>query len=99
TRYQAERGGRRYHVVEQRYALLPQRAGEIDIAPLAFHGRAMGQDDFSSFFGGGEAVQARSPALSLQARTRPPEARGPGPWLPARQLTLDLEGLPPDGRV
>jgi hypothetical protein len=98
TRYQAERGGRRYHVVEQRYALIPQHAGHIALAPLAFHGRILGADDFSSMFGGGQPVQARSPALALQVRTRPDAARG-GPWLPARKLSLSLDGLPGDGRV
>jgi hypothetical protein len=99
ARYQTERGGRRYHVVEQHYALIPQRAGKLDIAPLVFRGRAMGADDFSSFFGGGQAVQARSAALAMQVRSRPQAARGSGPWLPARQLVLGLDGLPPDGRV
>lgn len=99
TRYQTERGGRRYHVVEQHYALIPQRAGKLDIAPLVFRGQAMGADDFSSFFGGGQAVQARSAALAMQVRTRPQAARGSGPWLPARQLVLSLDGLPANGRV
>lgn len=79
--------------------MIPQRAGEIDIAPLAFHGRAMAADDFSSFFGGGQTVQARSATLRMQVRTRPQAARGSGPWLPARQLALSLEGLPASGRV
>lgn len=99
TRYQTERGGRRYHVVEQHYALIPQHAGKLDIAPLVFRGRAMGADDFSTFFGGGQAVQARSAELAMQVRTRPQAARGSGPWLPARQLVLSLDGLPANARV
>lgn len=98
TRYQVERGGRRYHVLEQRYALFPQHAGHITLDALHFQGSAMDADGFSAFMGNGRSVQARSAALSMQVRSRP-AAAGKGAWLPARALSLDLQGLPVDGQV
>lgn len=37
-RYSAERNGRRYQVIERRYALFPERSGELTIPPVSFRG-------------------------------------------------------------
>ncbi|KRE89831.1 hypothetical protein ASG87_02465 [Frateuria sp. Soil773] len=96
--YDAERGGRRYHVVERRYAMIPQRAGRIDIPPVAFQGELADPNDPDSFFGMGTATTAASPPTTVEVQPAP-AGWGGAAWLPARQLQLTLDGLPADGKL
>ena len=98
TNYQAERGGRRYNVIERRYALIPQRAGPIQIHPVAFQGELIDMADPNSFFGSTHAVTAASPTVSIDARAVPAGA-GKTTWLPARALSLALDGQPEQGQI
>ncbi|MBA2079534.1 hypothetical protein PCA_13605 [Rhodanobacter sp. PCA2] len=92
-RYDAERGGRDYHVIERRYALVPQHAGTLAIPAVGFQGQALDPGDPDSFFGAGAPVSASSPPLTAQIQA-PPADWGKAAWLPARALTLTLEGWP-----
>lgn len=105
--YGAERGGRAYHVLERRYALVPRRAGTLVMPSLQFQGVAenasspLDPGDFfgqSGLFGNGTTVTAASPAVTLQVQA-PPSDWGSGAWLPARQLSLALDGLPANGEL
>ncbi|MFC4765316.1 BatD family protein [Dyella koreensis] len=91
--YQAERGGRRFNVIERRYALIPQHAGHIEIAPVSFQGELIDMADPNSFFGSTRPVSAVSPAVSIDVRPVPDNA-GKTTWLPARELQLSLDGGP-----
>lgn len=91
--YQAERGGRRFNVIERRYALIPQHAGHIEIAPVSFQGELIDMADPNSFFGSTRPVSAVSPAVSIDVRPVPDSA-GKTAWLPARELQLNMEGGP-----
>lgn len=94
--YQAERGGRRYNVIERRYALTPQREGHLEIPPVAFQGDMVNMADPDAFFGSGTPVSASSPTVSLDAK--PAAARDArATWLPARDLRLSLDGGPAHG--
>lgn len=96
--YQAERGGRRYNVIERRYALIPQRAGHIEIAPVSFQGELIDMADPNSFFGSTRAVSAASPAVGIDVRPVPAGV-GKTAWLPARDLSLSLEAQPEHGQL
>ncbi|GAB2535594.1 BatD family protein [Rhodanobacter koreensis] len=91
--YDAERAGRNYHVLEQRYALVPQHAGHLDIPAVDFQGAAVDPNDPNSFFGASLPVSASAPALAIDVQA-PPADWGKSAWLPARQLNLTLDGLP-----
>ncbi|OOG47753.1 BatD family protein [Rhodanobacter sp. C01] len=91
--YDAERDGRNYHVLEQRYALIPQHAGHLEIPAVAFQGAAIDPNDPNSFFGASLPVSASAPALTVDVQAAPADW-GQSAWLPARQLTLTLDGLP-----
>lgn len=88
-----DRGGRQYHVLERRFALVPQRAGRIDIPALNFQGIAIDPNDPDSFFGARKPVSARAPPVSITIRAAPADW-GSTAWLPARAMTLTLDGLP-----
>ena len=92
-RYDAVRGGRQYHVIERRYALVPQHAGTLQIPALGFQGEALDPSDPDSFFGAGTPVSANAPALAVPVQAAPADW-GKSAWLPARALSLTLSGWP-----
>lgn len=95
--YQTVRGGRRFNVVERHYAIFPQHAGALSIQPPAFQGTAVDPTDANSFFGAGSPVNAVAEPIGIQVRARPTDAAS-GAWIPARELKLSLDGVPPDGK-
>jgi hypothetical protein len=96
--YQTMRGGRRFNVVERHYAIFPQHAGTLDIQPPTFQGTAVDPTDANSFFGAGEPVNAVAGKLRIDVSGRPSTATD-GAWIPARELTLSLDGLPANGKA
>jgi len=93
TDYQAERNGRIYNVIERRYVLVPQRPGELTIPPIPFQGDLLDPNDPDSFLGMGAPVSAQSSPLTVTIRPAPADW-GSAAWLPARKLSLSLDGLP-----
>ena len=90
--YDAERGGRSYHVLERRYALIPQHAGHFEIPAASFQGEAIDPNDPNSFFGSSTPISASAPAVSIEVQAAPADWKSV--WLPARQLSLSLDGWP-----
>jgi hypothetical protein len=91
--YDAERAGRNYHVLERRYALIPQHAGRIEIPAADFQGEAIDPNDPNSFFGSSTPLSASAPAVSIDVQAAPADW-GNSAWLPARQLSLQMDGWP-----
>ncbi|MFC5742789.1 BatD family protein [Dyella tabacisoli] len=96
--YQTERNGRRYSVVEQHYALIPQKPGHLEIPPMLFQGEAMDMSNPDAFFGNPKPISVASSPVSIEVRSIPAAASGIT-WLPAHQLHLALEGLPAGGEL
>ncbi|WP_257389360.1 BatD family protein, partial [Tahibacter caeni] len=91
--YDAERSGRRYRVMERRYALTAQKSGSLAVPALNFRGRALsGNDPNALFFGRGRAVSTRSEPVTIEVKPRPAGSGG-GAWLPAQSLQLQVDGL------
>lgn len=91
--YQAERNGRSYNVIERRYVLVPQKPGELDIPPVRFQGDLLDPNDPDSFLGMGAPVSAVSAPLQVQVKAAP-ASWGSSDWLPARKLSLTMDGQP-----
>lgn len=91
--YDSVRGGRTYHVIERRFALTPQRAGHLEIPGASFQGQAIDPNDPNSFFGASSTVSAAAPSLSLDVQAAPANWGG-NAWLPARAMSLSLDGWP-----
>lgn len=96
--YDVVRGGRSYHVIERRYALIPQQAGTLQLPAVNFQGELIDPADPDSFFAMGTPTSAASPPVTIQVDPVPPHW-GSSAWLPARALNLTLDGLPADGKV
>ncbi len=93
--------GQRYAVLEQAYALFPERSGTLEIPAFTLavdaqldpqaRSRSLLDDFFSSR---GQVVRLRSQAAQFEIRAIPAEFNGPW-WLPAEQVTL-TESWPQD---
>ena len=91
--YDTQRGGRVYHVVERRYALIPQQAGHLGISPASFQGSAIDPYDPNSFFGATDNVSASAAPVAIDVEAAPANW-GNKAWLPARALDLTVDGWP-----
>ena len=96
--YQSQRGSRMYRVVERRYAVIPRQAGDLTIAPVNFQGQLNERRGNFGYFRLGQEVSARSGAIVLAVRPKPTTVTQ-GEWLPARNLSLSMQGLPADGKA
>ncbi len=93
SRYQTQRNGLRYAVIERKYAVYPQHSGEAAIPPLELNAqiptdqrpRAMFDDFFSRRMT--HTRRVRSAPVSLQVRPIPETFTGKH-WLPAKQVIL-----------
>ena len=110
--YSVIREGRRYQVVERRYAVFPQQSGNLVIpAPVLdgsvaeysianqrrnFH--AFGRGAPNARFASTRPVRIRGEAEILSVQSRPAEMRSDA-WLPAEQVELDEEWQSQDSKI
>jgi hypothetical protein len=92
TPYQAERGGQRYRVLERRYAIFPERSGELVLPPMQLSGRLVERRDGSIWQPTvrGRRITVESEALQLQIEPRPASFTG-AVWQPARSFNLSQQ--------
>lgn len=92
TPYQAERGGERYRVLERRYAIFPERSGELVLPAMQLSGRLVERRDSSIWQPSvrGRRVTVESEALKLRIEPRPAGFTGPD-WQPARSFNLSQQ--------
>ena len=92
TPYQAERGGERYRVLERRYAIFPERSGELTLPAMQLSGRLVERRDSSIWQPTvrGRRVTVESEALQLHIEPRPAAYTGTD-WQPARGLNLSQQ--------
>ncbi|HAB86975.1 MAG TPA: protein BatD [Pseudomonas sp.] len=87
--YEKTINGIRHGVIEVRYALFPQKSGELTIPAQLFSATTV-TNGSNSVFGsrGGRSTQVRSPSIPLTVKAKPADYPAGAPWLPARSLTL-----------
>ncbi len=85
TRY---RDGVRYRVVERRYAVFPQKTGELDLPPIRFEGQARTQEGKLRFLRDNEEF------FAVPVKPVPSGFTG-STWLSSSDLSLEESGLPP----
>jgi len=89
--YEKNINGVRHGVIEVRYALFPQKSGELTVPSQLFSATTVAAaSDGHSLFGArpGRATQVKSPSIPLTVRPKPAEYPADAPWLPARSLSL-----------
>ena len=87
--YEKTINGIRHGVIEVRYALFPQKSGELTIPAQLFSATTV-TGASNSLFGSrsGRSTQVRSPSIPLTVKAKPADYPADAPWLPARSLTL-----------
>ncbi len=89
--YEKSINGVRHGVIEVRYALFPQKSGELTVPSQLFSATTVAAaSDGHSLFGArpGRATQVKSPSIPLTVRPKPAEYPAGAPWLPARNVSL-----------
>ena len=88
--YQTTRNGIRYEVFERRYAIFPQKSGQLKINPVMFEGRVNAQQPmtiFDQFRMSGQLKRLRSKAVSASIKAAP-DTINLQDWLPATEVQL-----------
>lgn len=90
--YQSDRNGKRYRVLERRYAIFPERSGTLVIPPMQLSGRLIEKpsDRLWQPQVRGRRVRVESEPLNLEINPRPASFTGDF-WLPARRITLSQQ--------
>ena len=98
---QNTRAGKTYTIIERRYAIFPEKAGEFVVPASEFSGNVMlspvtanvvqigGFGALNAFFNPSEPVRVRSNEMSVKVLPKPAEAKGKW-WLPAYNMSLSL---------
>ena len=89
--YEKDIGGVRHGVIEIRYAIYPQRSGQLTIPGQVFSATLVERsgNDFNPFGPRpGRVTRVKSPDIPLQVRPKPADYPADAPWLPARALGL-----------
>tara|TARA_Y100001933_G_scaffold135507_1_gene134764 strand:+ start:2881 stop:4533 length:1653 start_codon:yes stop_codon:yes gene_type:complete len=79
------RDGQRYGVIEQRFAILPERSGELTIPAISVTSSVRLQSGGRLRRSG---VRVATEPMTLEVLPIPPEYPAEHPWLPAENLTL-----------
>ncbi|WP_374350432.1 BatD family protein [Thermomonas sp.] len=95
--YARDIGGRRYHVVERHYLLIPERSGPLRLSGARFNGLAGGGFVDQLFDEARHPLSAASSGQALQVQPIPVNAAQP--WLPLHALTLRYLNQPASARV
>jgi len=90
--FSVQRGTRHYNVVEVKFAVFPQKSGELKIPSMAFEAivEIPGTQDQFLMFGGPDTkrVVLRSQELTVKVRPKPQNYPDNAQWLPAKQVEL-----------
>jgi hypothetical protein len=89
TVYESFRNGKRYQVVERKYAIFPQSSGTLTLEPVLFTAQLGSRTPllFGPFGGQSRTTRRRSERIQLTARPIPDSFQN-GRWLPTTQLQL-----------
>jgi len=100
ARYEVIRDGETFTVLERNILLAPSAAGPWRIQPASFRGSVVAPQPGETYglAGATRYIYRASNALILQVRDLP-EGKPAAPWLPARQLEMNLQWEPSQGAL
>ncbi|RMJ05890.1 hypothetical protein DOQ08_00566 [Marinobacter litoralis] len=86
--FTTQRDGKRYRVVERRYAIFPQTPGELELPAIRFEGQVREANGALRFLRDSQQL------YPVQVKPVPADYPAGQPWLPADNLALEEDGLP-----
>ncbi len=92
--FETSRGGRRYMVLQRRYAIFPQASGKFTIEPIVFTGLVSRRSRhlFDPFGRNSSTIRRFSRPINLEIKPIPPDYGG-RTWLPAKNLQISEKWL------
>ena len=97
--YLEQLDGREYSVLERRYALFPQRSGEIVLPSINLNARVqVGQRSNRFFAPNTRSIRVRAPSLTLQVKAAASDYSAAW-WLASSQLVGEAKWQPEDAKV
>lgn len=90
------RDGRRYGVIEQRFAMFPEQSGKLTIPAISVTSSVRVQSNGRARRSG---VRVTTDPITVEVLPIPPEYPTGQPWLPARNLTLSDQWTPEGDHV
>nr|WP_288454898.1 BatD family protein [uncultured Pseudomonas sp.] len=101
--YEQDIGGVRHGVIELRYAIFPQKSGQLTIPSQVFSATLADRSSRNGYtpFGPrpGKVTRVRSPEIPLTVKAKPADYPADAPWLPARALSLAEAWSPEPGEI
>ena len=101
--YEQDIGGVRHGVIELRYAIFPQKSGQLTIPGQVFTATLVDRSNKNDYlpFGPrpGKVTRVKSPEIPLTVKAKPADYPADVPWLPARALSLAEAWSPEPGQV
>lgn len=101
--YEQDIGGVRHGVIELRYAIFPQKSGQLTIPGQVFSATLVDRSNKNDYlpFGPrpGKVTRVKSPEIPLTVKAKPADYPADVPWLPARALSLAEAWSPEPGQV
>lgn len=101
--YEKTINGVRHGVIEVRYAIFPQKSGELSIPAQLFSATPVERSadgDFNPFGPRpGRQTRVKSPQIPLTVKAKPASYPKDAPWLPARALSLTEAWSPEPDKV
>ncbi len=91
--FQVERDDRRFIVIERRYAIFPQEAGNLTIEPMRFETQVLDGRRFSRI----QRFNSDAVELMVRGAVPPPPEYAAAAWLPARALRFSERFSGDDG--
>ncbi|MBR9870540.1 MAG: protein BatD [Gammaproteobacteria bacterium] len=86
--FTTQRDGKRYRVVERRYAIFPQTPGELELPAIRFEGQVREANGSLRFLRDSQQL------YPVQVKPVPADYPAGQPWLPADNIALAEDGLP-----
>ncbi len=89
SNFETQRNGRRYIVIERKYALFPQQSGDITIEPITLDAQiaVSGRGVFDPFGQNSTTKRLKSDSITLKIEPIPANMRNQ-PWLPASDMKI-----------
>jgi len=84
-KYQTVRNGIRHSVIEQQYAVTPEKSGQLRLPELVFTGRTSNRSTYGQ---SSQYVRTRSTAHVISVLSKPTDYPSATPWLPTSALNI-----------
>lgn len=99
--YTSTVNGRSYKIIELRYAIFPQKSGDLLIHPAQIIGTIFLGNNRSFMFDpfNGKQIRRSTPEITLNVKPQPASYPADKPWLPARSLQLRESWTPDENQL